>query len=251
MKLRDALNITLRPLGVELRKQSWGPDLIADCRRLFDCRSPLRLIDGGAHRGETLARWLQAFPLAHIEAFEPAPEAYRVLQDKYAAHPRITLHQVALGPKDDQVCLHVNRDSATNSILPGLEGSPWIHPTGRDEHVCQRSLDSLAQQQHWTAIDLLKLDCQGYELPILQGARKLLHEGRIRSLYTEVNFIGQYQNQCYFDDLCRFLRAQQMGLISLYEGNRAANGCIRWANALFLRNDFCRTDSDRPSRASP
>lgn len=57
-----------------------------------------------------------------------------------------------------------------------------------------------------TTIDYLKIDTQGSELKVLQGAEKLLNAKRINLLKIEVSTVAVYQHQVLFSDIDLFLR---------------------------------------------
>ncbi|MBL0048383.1 MAG: FkbM family methyltransferase [Bacteroidetes bacterium] len=68
-----------------------------------------------------------------------------------------------------------------------------------------QTLDELAVQEKTTAIDFLKLDTQGTELMILQGAKQLLKERRIKLIKCEVAFVSVYKGQSLFHELASYL----------------------------------------------
>ncbi|MBF0258174.1 MAG: FkbM family methyltransferase [Desulfamplus sp.] len=54
-------------------------------------------------------------------------------------------------------------------------------------------------------IDILKLDVQGFEFNVLQGAESLLREGKVDIIYCEMTFAETYTNQTRFIDLVSYL----------------------------------------------
>lgn len=233
MKFRDAINICLRPLQVELKKCCPGTDRIRDIQTALRNVSAPVIFDGGAHHGETLDKLYRHFPQATFHAFEPFPEAFKTLHKKWGNHPQVTLYPDALGPEDCESVLHLNQESATNSLLKGNEESPFLTPTRQSIPIKQRTIDSLLSTLKIERVDLLKLDCQGYESRILQGSRQSLLDKKISMIYTEVIMTQQYENQCYFEDLVAMLRKHELQLVALYNGRRNSSGHLLWSDALF------------------
>jgi len=172
------------------------------------------------------------FPHAAFHSFEPFPSTFQILQENWDSPSNISLHQVALGSQNTVSNFYTNEDSATNSILSNATHSG---PEQSSVSVTQRTLDSFTAEHHIENIDLLKMDCQGFELEILKGALDLLASGCIQIIYSEVLFTPLYQNQAYFEDLIGHLRNYHYQLLALYDGKRSSDGHLLWSNALFSR----------------
>lgn len=234
MKFRDFLNLGLVPFDVELRKRGWSKTLISDLSRLsFPQHEHAVIIDCGAHEGETLAQLVPEYPNAHFHSFEPFPAAFENLQQHWGTHSHVTLHPDALGDQDNPQEFHLNADTATNSLLAADPSCDYLKASGEIITINQKRIDSFMQETSLERIDLLKLDCQGYEKRVLAGGERSLSEKAIGLIYSEVNFIPQYEQQAYFDEITGYLRGFGYGLISLYEGNRSAHGHHQWSNALY------------------
>ncbi len=67
------------------------------------------------------------------------------------------------------------------------------------------TLDHYCQVNNINKIDILKIDVQGFELNVLQGAKTLLNEGKVTMIYSEVTFAETYMNQTRFTDLVSYL----------------------------------------------
>src|SRR5229473_2133012 len=95
-------------------------------------------------------------------------------------------------------------------------------------------LDDFCREHDVRTIDLLKLDCQGYEGNVLLGANEMLKRGGIRSIYTEVSFRAIYQGQALFEDICRELSSHGYRLVDLYDKSRSKDGSLLFCDAFFI-----------------
>ena len=98
-------------------------------------------------------------------------------------------------------------------------------------------------------IDFLKLDTQGTELFILQGAEKYLSDIGILGIFVELEFSPMYQDQPLFAEVDAFLRSKGFSLfdIDIPLGRKvrktsdvshsiASKGQVLWVHALYLKS---------------
>ena len=98
-----------------------------------------------------------------------------------------------------------------------------------------RRLDQLCRECGFMGrIDLLKLDVQGAEGMVLEGARETLP--RVRAVWTEVSFRPLYEGSITFCGVYDLFRTAGFHLVALEDGCRAVNGELLQADALFVRN---------------
>ena len=129
-------------------------------------------LDVGANRG------VYAYALARrasvVHCFEPLAECCRYIAD--FSSPRIAVHNVALSDKAGVLRLHVPL-RAGQRVLTRASLAP---PSGPFElrEVEVRTLDSFGLPR----VDFIKIDVEGLERAVLEGARGLLTRDRPRLL---------------------------------------------------------------------
>ncbi len=213
-----------------------------DKRLLGLSRRKIRtIIDVGANRGQFAKQMRRQFPNAKILAFEPLPEAYRILEQwgrRYPGH--VSTFNLALGDKATN--LDINSHllfSASSSLLPTTDLCEDLFPMVKAQEkvqIVQSTLDQAIEQwgQSLTSEVLVKLDVQGYEDRVIRGGKNTLNKAS--ACIIEISLDGLYQGQCQFRDL--FYSLDKLGFS--YAGNldqvMAADGHIRYFNALFLRS---------------
>jgi len=208
--------------------------------KIYRRESPLIVFDVGAHVGQSVASFHALFPQAKIQAFEPAPDNFRRLQTALSGQSGIRLHQVAMGATDGHTQLHLNNYDATHSTLPlnPQEINRWADSADVMEtatiEVEQRSIDSLFRTEALERIDVLKMDVQGGELAVLEGALQALQAQKIGCIFAEVEFRQLYAGQPLAWDIHAFLAAQGYHFVNFICPKTTDAGLLSWADAIYV-----------------
>jgi len=238
--------------GIALRKRrAIGSDPLADISSIAGGADKLAvIIDGGGHQGESALLYADVFPGATVFSFEPEKSNFRTLCGNVSSCGRIVPVKLALGEETGTETFVVTADSQTGSLLSPAPGSgryvqdPRSVQRTSTESVNVAALSDWVQKNDVGAIDLLKLDLQGYELKALKGARSLLSGGRILFLYLEVNFVAAYEGQATLTELYDYCTGSGYRLVGLYpsefDGRQFHYRC--GGDVLFVLEDLKRFD---------
>lgn len=134
------------------------------------------LIDVGAATG--LWTLYAAKKGRQVYAFEPSPKSFIILKSKTVAYPNVHASSYALGDKDSVGRLGLAAFSLSGTMDVEVKG---LHKGGTID-ITVRSLDSLAIVD----VGVIKIDTEGYETPILHGAKETIAKYRPR-LIVEVH----------------------------------------------------------------
>jgi len=215
-----------------------GRDAYADQRALVRSDGPTVIFDVGANVGNTVQRYRELFPDGIIHAFEPDPATFARLEARFHGDSRVHPTRAVVSDFTGTKRFHVNGDPATSSLLPRpRSGRRYYNRRGvtvAEIDVPSTSLDDFCLAHRIDHIEVLKLDVQGGELLTLEGATRLLSRTAVTLIYSEVEFIALYEGQPLFHDICRFLEGFQYSLYGIYDLVIAANGQLRFANAVFI-----------------
>lgn len=141
------------------------------------------IVDVGAHEGEYARLALEVIPEAEIHCFEPSHLAFRRLSRSMDGKPKIFLRQMALGNRNVITTLYEDvPGSGMGSLYPRR-----LEHFGRAMRVTSEvSVDTLDNRSEIPdRIHLLKLDVEGHELRVLEGAQGRLAAGGIDLIQFE------------------------------------------------------------------
>ncbi len=153
--------------------------------------APLTVLDIGAHVGAWSRRLVDAARAAKsgitVHAFEPSPRTFRELQSLTARGYRdyiVTVNAAASNEVGSASLFEVHELAGSNSLhgyagrTEGLEEVP----------VDLVSIDQYSSEAGIRHVELLKIDAEGHDALVLDGARWLLSHWAIEVVQFEYNF---------------------------------------------------------------
>ncbi|MGR6034300.1 MAG: FkbM family methyltransferase [Candidatus Nitrosoglobus sp.] len=175
------------------------------------------VVDIGANRGQFALVARYCFPQAQIIAFEPLTKPVDKFRRVFAGVGQVTLHQVAIGPGQGQVTIHISARDDSSSLLSitALQGK--VFPGTAEiatEVVKIAPLSDFLAVEDIQSPALLKLDVQGYELETLKGCEALLH--CFTYVYCECSFMELYAGQALADEVIAWLLERGFRLKGVY-----------------------------------
>jgi FkbM family methyltransferase len=190
--------------------------------------------DVGASNGNWSRRISEDFPDAAFELFEPlidhAPDYREKMEWVLAQHPLFRLHKFALGPETKPTTIYLYPDNPVGSTALSLEHLP---PAARKVTVDMLTLDYAVQEFHLPLPQVIKMDTQGCELGILQGARQILP--KVDVLLLECWLTRAYGTPTpLLLEVAEWLRDADFYLWDLGNGWRDAEGTLIAQDCLFL-----------------
>lgn len=204
-------------IALSIQKQ-----LAGDARTIFDV---------GAERGRYTRRYLDLFPKAAVYAFEPAPVARSVLNEMVENELRLHIIPAAALDVTGETMFNIASADVLSSILDIKPG--WTeHKIVTEIIVPTTTLDDFCDQDGVESVDVLKVDVQGAELAVLEGAVGILENG-IKSILCEMNYQDRYVGQCWHYEVCAFLAEFGYQLRALFPVYR--HGRLLRADGVFTR----------------
>lgn len=139
---------------------------------------------------------------AAIKAFEPLGSTFKELEKNTKGVNNIQCHNFGFGEKEEIVKLYFNSE---NSVFSSIYSQSSLGFEMKDfQEIKLFNLDSYCTQNEIYKIHFMKLDTEGNEFSILQGAEKMLREARID--FIQFEFGGSnISSRTYFRDYFYFL----------------------------------------------
>jgi FkbM family methyltransferase len=208
---------------------------------------PLTLVDVGASGGIS-SLWASHRRYLRVIGFEPDIRAYKTLKNQQNRSMRF--FNIGLHRQQGDFSFYSTRSQECSSLLmPNRQLLDRFHNSQRLEIVQKmkikcRSLDEVLSEAALTDVDFIKLDTQGSELAILEGATKILADS-VFGLEIEVYFAELYKDQPLFADVDPFVRQRGFDLIDICTTSWKhsidmslgfAKGRVMWADTLYFRS---------------
>jgi FkbM family methyltransferase len=145
----------------------------------------MTFIDVGANKGDySLIAARLTGPAGRVIAFEPFPDNCSWIRknQRLNGYRNIELRQEALGEADGQTQLFVGKEPGWNTLIPDKETC-----TGEALNVTKRRLDSVLADLGNPPVHGIKIDVEGAELSVLQGAAQTLCNNRDVVLFMDLH----------------------------------------------------------------
>jgi FkbM family methyltransferase len=180
--------------GLVTPERSGEKYLLRYLKSRFNNKHKKIIFDVGANRGEYVAHVLDILKdNVLIYAFEPLKEAGKVLKKNFSRYQKVKILNTGLSDKKGRSVIYFDENISELASLYKRQHLSMSLPVKLDkkETIDLTTLDWFCIKNRISRIDLVKIDAEGNELKVLQGAKNMLGENRI-------NFI---QSGTYFRDI--------------------------------------------------
>jgi FkbM family methyltransferase len=221
MSIKHQVKTMALKMGVELRRYNAVESPTARLAHQMTMHGIDLALDVGANDGG-YGRLLRSLHYAgDILSFEPLSSAHTALQRATEKDPHwFVASRMALGETDGEIQINIAGNSASSSILPMADlhraAAPVSAYVGSEEVPLHR-LDTIDHPAIARAgAMLLKIDTQGYEMPVLRGAIALLP--KVKGIQLELSTAVLYEGQTTYMDVIQWLQSHGYALWNLLPG---------------------------------
>ena len=168
---------------IKLRLDSPDYDVIKEIferkpyEKYFKPSPDMVVVDAGANIGCFTVRAARLVGEdGRVLAFEPSMSNFKLLQENVSLNhlSNVTLFHCGLGESEGEATLNLYDDPGGNTFLPARDGDGERMSAIGKEHAKLRTIDEVVSGLGVERVDLLKIDTEGFELPILKGAQKVI-----------------------------------------------------------------------------
>ncbi|WP_020528437.1 FkbM family methyltransferase [Flexithrix dorotheae] len=197
------------------------------------------IIDVGASNGGFAIKARGWFRDASIYSFEPIPNSYQKLLQNFDGDKKFNAFNYGLSNLEGESSFFIcDNNTGSSSLLEmdNLHKKAYPHTSENTKITIKTStLDKWSTTQEYLENDiLLKMDVQGAELFVLQGAHEFL--SKVKILITEVSFNSLYKNSVSFESLYDFLKKYGFLLRGLENISQSTiDGTFLQADAFFIK----------------
>lgn len=196
------------------------------------------VFDVGANIGQYAMQIRETGYAGSIISFEPLSSAFAELAVRASADRLWQAVNIGLGNRDGEAQINIAKNSQSSSILGMLPSHTLATPEAAyigHEQIVVRRIDSICEK-YWRPANklFLKIDAQGYEKTIIDGAENSLD--KILGIQMELSLVPLYEGETLLADMINFMGGREFVLMSIeptygsYE-----TGQMLQADCLFFR----------------
>lgn len=199
------------------------------------------LFDIGANNGQYAVKMRKMGYDKKIISFEPLKGAYRNLERASRKDDDWIINNYAIGDKDGSGIINISENSFSSSILRMLPSHSESAPNSKfidTQEITIKKIDSVFNS--FTNLGdrvMLKIDTQGYEKKVIEGALSSLKN--ILIIQIEMSIIELYEGELGFIEMIKLLNDKGFKLFSLENGfSNLDSGQLMQVDGIFVNKIF-------------
>ena len=178
------------------------------------------VLDVGANAGQYSSELRKAGYKGRIISFEPLSEAFHKLSMNALYDKNWQTFNLALGDTNGITSIHISMHSPSSSLLPMTPLHNEAAPDSayiKEEQIEIKTLDSIFDTLGISGENVfLKVDTQGYEKKVLEGAINSLSV--ISGIQLELSTTELYEGEENYYSICRFVEERNFRMVRIIPG---------------------------------
>ena len=205
----DKFYVRFIGIGIELlEKFIFNRRLARSYKKIFKrnlyFKDKIYIVDVGANRGQSTKFFSKLFSNHKIYCFEANPNIIKKLKENTKNINR-KIFCVALGDESKETSFNICiLDAISTLSKPNLKSSYNIFKSRilrtdvrklyKKVNIKMKLLDSYFQKNQIEAMDILKIDVEGFEYQVIMGSKLIISSLKPKVIQVEAHHSDQYQN---------------------------------------------------------
>lgn len=238
--VEELIRRTMNRMGIDIHRHRPRTSNASQLSTMLKYHDIDLVLDVGANIGQ-FAQSLRAAGYGdRLASFEPLSDAHAHLLRASQHDPRWDVApRVAIGDREAEIEIHIAGNSVSSSALDMLDAHAKVAPNSAylgSERVRLSRLDTMARPYlQPETVAFLKIDTQGYEDRVLDGAPELL--ARSSGVQLELSLVPLYEEQKLFDVLAERMRLLGFSIWAIQPGfSDPSSGRMLQVDAIFFRD---------------
>lgn len=242
-EIRSFIKKTTRKYGFEIIRYAPQSSNLARLKLFLNYYGFNVVFDVGANTGQYASNLREIGYQGRIISFEPGSYAYSLLKSNaekdvnWEIAPRL-----AIGNQDQEIEINISENTQCTSLLDLTDDLLESFPSSSyttTEKVQLAKLDTIAGNFFNKENDkiLLKIDTQGYEKQVLEGAKEILPH--ILGVQLELSINQLYKKEILYDEMINYLKQLGYVLYAVIPGyTDKRSGKMLQMDGVFLRDEL-------------
>lgn len=192
------------------------------------------VVDVGANDGAWVLELRRGGYGGHVISLEPDARPYERLCERARNDGLWTTHQVGAGTAAGRLAMHLSSSALWNSFRPVTPSTVRAEPTARTVSTAEVEVVRLDEVVPTGRRVMIKVDVQGFEREVLDGAPRLLGEARVVEMELCPSML--YEGQDLMVDIVMRLEEAGLGLVLVDNVAVRPDGRAMAINGLFCRS---------------
>jgi FkbM family methyltransferase len=238
MSIVSFINKVLQVIGIQIKK--YPPLDFRNRISLIKTHSINKIIDIGANSGIYGLEMRKLGFSGEIISFEPLSDAFRLLSKNSSSDNHWQILNCAVGDKDGETLINISKNSVSSSILEMLplhfeNAKNSVYINKETIKICK--LDTVFDNYYQPGDKIfLKIDTQGYEKNVLEGAIKSIP--KIKGMQLELSLVSLYNGSPQYMEMLDYINSLGFQLYSIENGfYEAKTGRLMQIDGIFFRED--------------
>lgn len=238
--MKKKINEFLKIFGIEIRKLRLENSFMKNLVFLLEKNQIEVVIDIGANVGQFAQQLRSHGYTKRIISVEPMELAHKFLQKISSGDALWDVYErSAIGSSIGNILMNVSKNSVSSSILPMLDSHLRAAPESKyvsKETVPITTLDMMCKNYDLYGDKyFIKIDTQGYESEVLNGADKALKAAE--GILIELSNVPLYEGQVLWWDMISRIEKFGLALYALQSGFVDSNsGKLLQFDAIFMKS---------------